>query len=70
MQMTDVFWSAFRPGVVLAQADRPDDRIPLLDARTAVEGRATAYLCQNFVCNLPTTDPDVLAASLAAIAET
>ena len=68
--MTDVFWSAFRPGVVLAQADGPDDRIPLLDARTAVEGRATAYLCQNFVCNLPTTDPDDLAASLAAIAGT
>jgi uncharacterized protein YyaL (SSP411 family) len=68
--MTDVFWSAFRPGVVLAQADGPDDRIPLLDARTAVEDRATAYLCQNFVCNLPTTDPDDLATSLAAIAGT
>ncbi|MEX2135321.1 MAG: hypothetical protein WEB67_14365, partial [Acidimicrobiia bacterium] len=68
--MTDVFWSAFRPGVVLAQADGPDDRVPLLDARPAVGGKATAYLCQNFVCNLPTTDPDDLAASLTAIAGT
>ncbi len=65
--MTDVFWSAFRPGVVLAQADGPEERVPLLDARPAVGGNATAYLCHNFVCDLPTTDPDDLAASLAAI---
>ncbi|MGF1617050.1 MAG: thioredoxin domain-containing protein [Acidimicrobiia bacterium] len=68
--MTDVFWSAFRPGVVLAQADGPDDRVPLLDARTAVGGFATAYLCHDYVCDLPTTDPAALAASLAAIAAT
>jgi uncharacterized protein len=66
--MTEVFWSRFRPGMVLAQADGPDDSIPLLAARTAVDGRATAYLCHNFVCDLPTTDPDDLAASLAALA--
>ena len=65
--MADVFWSAFRPGVVLAQADGPDDRVPLLEDRTAIGDKATAYICQNFVCNLPTTDPADLAASLAAI---
>ncbi|CAN5781161.1 thioredoxin domain-containing protein [soil metagenome] len=65
--MTDVFWSAFRPGIVLAQADGPDDRVPLLDGRPSIGGDATAYLCQNFVCNVPTTDVADLAESLAAV---
>jgi uncharacterized protein YyaL (SSP411 family) len=69
-EMTDVFWSAFRPGVVLAQADTPDERVPLLDARIAREGKATAYLCRNFECDLPTSDPDHLAASLASVTGT
>ncbi len=41
-----------RPGdVAAAQA------IPLLRDRPAVDGKATAYVCQNFVCQLPTTEP-------------
>jgi uncharacterized protein YyaL (SSP411 family) len=58
------FWSSFRPGVVIAPSDDADDRIPLLEGRGPVDGRATAYLCHNFVCDLPTTDPAVLSASL------
>jgi len=25
------------------------------------QGRATAYICENYICNLPTTDPQVVA---------
>jgi hypothetical protein len=60
------FWSSFRPGVVIAQSDGADDRIPLLEGRGAIEGKATAYLCHNFVCDLPTADPAALATSLEA----
>jgi uncharacterized protein YyaL (SSP411 family) len=30
----------------------------------AIEGRPTAYLCRNFTCRLPVTDPAALAALL------
>jgi uncharacterized protein YyaL (SSP411 family) len=34
--------------------------IPLLAERGMVDGRATAYVCQNYVCQLPVTDPESL----------
>ncbi len=38
--------------------------IPALKYQEAIEGRATAYVCQNFQCNAPTTDPDKMIESL------
>jgi uncharacterized protein YyaL (SSP411 family) len=32
----------------------------LLADRPAVDGHATAYVCRNFACQLPTTDAVVL----------
>jgi uncharacterized protein len=46
------------PGVVIAQGSpsiKPD--VPLLVYRTVVDGRAAAYVCRDFVCQLPVTDP-------------
>jgi uncharacterized protein YyaL (SSP411 family) len=40
--------------------------IPLLEARPVVGGRATAYVCQRYVCKAPTTDPEDLARQLGA----
>jgi uncharacterized protein len=40
--------------------------IPLLEAREQREGRATAYVCENYVCQSPTTDPDELRKQLNA----
>ena len=38
--------------------------IPLLNDRGTVDGRPAAYVCQNYVCQLPVTDPDALAEQL------
>jgi uncharacterized protein YyaL (SSP411 family) len=62
-------WATYQPNRVLAAA-APDDRaaqaeVPLLADRPLLEDRATAYVCEHFVCQLPVTDPDALAAQLA-----
>ncbi|MEO5885745.1 MAG: thioredoxin domain-containing protein [Candidatus Limnocylindrales bacterium] len=60
-------WSTWRPNQVLAAA--PADAvgvsaIPLLAGRVAIDGRPTAYVCRDFVCALPVTDPAALEARL------
>ena len=40
--------------------------IPLLADRRALDGKATAYLCEGFTCQAPTTDPTELARQLDA----
>ena len=42
--------------------------VPLLRYKRAREGRVTAYVCENRVCDLPTADPVVFAAQIAAVA--
>ena len=44
------------PGAVVV-VGTPTDEVPLLAGREALEGRPTAYVCRNFVCALPITDP-------------
>jgi uncharacterized protein YyaL (SSP411 family) len=48
----------------------PGDRdavaeVPLLAERATLGGRATAYVCEHFVCKRPVTEPEELAAQLA-----
>jgi uncharacterized protein YyaL (SSP411 family) len=62
-------WRTYQPNRVLAAA-APDDaaaqgEVPLLADRPAREGRATAYVCEHFVCQQPVTEPKELAAQLA-----
>jgi uncharacterized protein len=52
----------FRPHLVLAGG--AGDGVPLLDGRTPVDGRAAAYVCEQFTCLRPVTEPDELAALL------
>ena len=49
--------------VVGGAADASD--IPLLRDRQRIDGRATAYVCRNYVCQLPVADADALAGQLA-----
>lgn len=34
--------------------------LPIVKGKKAIDGKATAYVCENFTCELPTTDPEVL----------
>jgi len=53
----------FLPNRLLA-VGASDPGIPLLADRRAIDGKATAYLCEHFVCQAPTRDPGELADQL------
>jgi uncharacterized protein len=56
----------FRPHVVLARGDGDDAAgVPLLEGRTALDGRAAAYVCERFSCLRPVSEPAELQALLA-----
>ncbi len=42
----------------------PSD-LPLLKGKTLVAGRPAAYVCRDYVCEKPVTDPDALASAIA-----
>jgi uncharacterized protein len=57
------------PGAVVAVGipsgvEEGDGRVPLLAGRGLVDGRAAAYVCRNFVCERPVTDPAELSARI------
>jgi uncharacterized protein YyaL (SSP411 family) len=50
--------------VVALAADPASSAVPLLEGRTRVRDRPTAYVCRNFACLVPVTDADALEAQL------
>ncbi len=52
------------PGAVVAFGVEGSDEFPLLADRPLVGGAPAAYVCRNFTCDAPTTDPERLRASL------
>ena len=60
----------FLPNRVVVGSDSLDDvkerhAVPLLEGRDRIGGLPAAYVCENYVCNLPVTDPAALADQLA-----
>jgi hypothetical protein len=64
--LLDVCTSGYRPHQILALGApyAEASAIPLLQNRDQIEGRATAYVCVNFTCRPPVTDPSALRALL------
>lgn len=68
----DVVRTRFLPGRILAVTDTngADGSSPLhrrheiLSRLRPVEGKPTAYVCRNFACSLPVTEPSELATNL------
>ncbi|MFE5755679.1 thioredoxin domain-containing protein [Streptomyces massasporeus] len=48
------------PGAVVAVGAPGSDEFPLLADRPLVGGEPAAYVCRNFTCDAPTTEPDRL----------
>ena len=64
--LVDEVFGRFLPNRVVAGLVGGDarGRLPLLESREAVGGKATAYVCRNFTCDLPATDRQTLARQL------
>jgi hypothetical protein len=58
----------FLPNKIVALKEpgdgQPGSLIPLLEHREMVDGKATAYVCQNFTCQTPVTEVEDLAQQL------
>ena len=71
--LLDTVFQRFLPNKVVMGADTspnpegnqgvPD--FPLLQDRIMVGGLPSAYVCENYTCQLPVTDPDALAEQLS-----
>jgi hypothetical protein len=48
----------FEPNAVVAFG--PSDEVPLLSGKTFVDGRPAVYICENFACQAPVTEPAAL----------
>jgi uncharacterized protein YyaL (SSP411 family) len=66
-RLLEVVRERFLPNRLVAVAPPGNGAaIPLLADRRALDGKATAYLCEGFVCQAPTQDPSDLARQLDA----
>jgi uncharacterized protein len=58
-EMLRIIRKHFLPGAVVMMAGEAAVPMP------AIEGRATAYVCENYACKLPVTDAAALESQLA-----
>ncbi len=65
-KLLQLVWQRYMPNRILMLADGGQDQQELAKLLSVVssmrmkDGRATAYVCENYVCNLPTPDPNVV----------
>ena len=64
--LLDTIFGRFLPNKVVVGATASDavSRSPLLKDRGMIGGKPTAYVCQNYACQLPVTEPEALAEQL------
>ncbi len=64
--LLEVCSTGYRPHQIVAMglSDPEASAVPLLEGRDQIEGRATAYVCVDFACRPPVTDPAALQALL------
>ena len=68
-EMVRALHSLYLPNTLFILADDTTRRIlaekmPVINSLTRVNGKATAYICENFSCSLPTTDVAEMVARL------
>ncbi len=65
-QMINILRAEYRPGLVTAASSHPikEGSPALLNDRTMLENLPTAYVCEGFVCKLPTTEVQTLITQL------
>ena len=72
--LIDEIWRPYVANKVVAKVGPEDPAatslIPLLRDRTQVDGKSTVYVCENFTCSQPTTEPAELVSQLSARAAT
>jgi len=57
--------AGYRPFQVVAAGVADDETpVPLLENRAQIDGKGTAYVCRQFLCQAPVTSPDELARQL------
>jgi uncharacterized protein YyaL (SSP411 family) len=66
--LLDQVWARFLPNAVIVPWRQDDlklgESLELLQGRSMVEGKPTAYVCENFTCKQPVTSPEELGAQL------
>ena len=53
--MLEILNKRFLPHTAIVVAAADDAYLPVLEGRGAIEGKATAYVCENLACQLPIT---------------
>jgi uncharacterized protein YyaL (SSP411 family) len=62
--LLEVLRSGYRPFQVVAAGPEGETTPPLLKDRPKIDDKGTAYVCRQFVCQAPVTEPGALAAQL------
>lgn len=57
---------AYLPESIILIASTASSQLPLLEGRTSTQGRPTAYVCENFVCERPVTSVEDLRVLLSS----
>ena len=54
-QMIKIANDGFYPGRIIVQVNRPVHWLPITKNKVNINGKPTAYICKNFVCESPVT---------------